>query len=194
MTEQYQTPQPHIIDLADEIKRANLDVEKTIRLKYSITDGTMIAAAQQECATKAMTKEATAKPTRKHIVQDDDSDDEQDDDISPEQLELFQHLKFFSPDYPLQHPQDDDEPLYCLLDKPYKYIQQTVGLKSLDLLKIIRDSGLSINEAKKRRYRNIQIHALKKQAKLLLEESTKAEAAMKQMIHNILDMLDSQKN
>ena len=134
--------------------------------------------------------EAASKPIRNRVVRDDDSDEEESNEVA-----LQQHdQKFFSPDYPLQHPQDDDEPLYCLMDKPYKYIEKSVGLKSNDLLKIIRDSGLSINEAKQQRYRNIKIHAIKKQAKLLLEESAKAEAAIKQTIHNILDILDSEKN
>ena len=113
--------------------------------------------------------------------------------------------KMFSPQHPLKHPEDDDEPLYCLMGRKIKYIQGTIGNKSDGFAQLIRTTGLPINEARKTLALSVRERRLKKAvdkdfnhsvdiARKQLEQydkiATKQEELRQQFQKSVLKVLD----
>ena len=141
--------------------------------------------------------------SRRTVIRDEDSDS---DEAATPQTVLPKDYKFFDPQHPLKHPEDDDYPLYCLMRKPLKYIEATIGNKCDGFASIIRNTGLSMNEARK--YQNLaskqrrlekglgkdfdqSIAMAKKRMDQFEKLSQKQEELRKQLYDSLLKVFDS---
>ena len=141
--------------------------------------------------------------SRRTVIRDEDSDS---DVAETSQTVLPKDYKFFDPQHPLKHPEDDDYPLYCLIKKPLKYIEATIGNKCDGFASIIRNTGLSMNEARK--YQNLaskqrrlekglgkdfdqSIAMAKKRMDQFEKLSQKQEELRKQLYDSLLKVFDS---